>query len=108
VDIPTEYIEKARKYRARMIEAAAEHDDALMEAFVNDEPAGEQAIRRGIRKGTLANKLHPVFVGSALKYIGVQRLLDGVVAYLPAPLDKPVIKDAFDLFFLTERQPAPF
>jgi elongation factor G len=46
-------------------------------------------IKRAIRKGTLSNKLHPVFVGSALKYIGVQRLLDGVVAYLPSPLDKP-------------------
>ena len=91
-EIPSEYTEKARKYRARLIEAAAEHDEGLMEAFVNDEPAGEQAIRRGIRKGTLANRLHPVFVGSALKYVGIQRLLDGVVAYLPSPLDKPVIK----------------
>jgi elongation factor G len=48
-------------------------------------------INRAIRKGTLANKLHPVFVGSALKYIGVQKLLDGVVAYLPSPLDRPDI-----------------
>jgi len=91
-DIPTEYVEKARKWRSRMVEAAAEHDEELMAAFVNDEPAGEQIIRRAIRKGTLASKLHPVFVGSALKYIGVQRLLDGVAAYLPSPLDKPVIK----------------
>ncbi|NLH43156.1 MAG: elongation factor G [Planctomycetes bacterium] len=91
-EIPAEYEEKARKYRARMIEAAAEHDEELMMTFVNDEPAQEQAIRRGLRKGTLANKVHPVFVGSALKYVGVQRLLDGVVAYLPSPLDKPVIK----------------
>lgn len=91
-EIPAEHVEKARKYRARMIEAAAEHDEALMEAFVNDQPVSGQAVMRGIRKGTLANKLHPVFVGSALKYIGVQRLLDGVVAYLPSPLDKPIIK----------------
>jgi elongation factor G len=91
-EIPADDLEKARKYRARMVEAAAEHDEALMEAFVNDEPAAEQAIRTGIRKGTLAGKLHPVFVGSALKYVGIQRLLDGVVAYLPSPLDKPVIK----------------
>jgi len=91
-EIPAEYLEKAKKWRARMIEAAAEHDEALMEAFVNDKPADEQAIRRAIRKGTLVNKLHPVLVGSALKYIGVQRLLDAVVAYLPSPLDRPVIK----------------
>lgn len=91
-EIPAEYLEKARKYRTRMIEAAAEYDEQLMELFVNDLPADEEAIRRGLRKGTLANRVHPVFVGSALKYIGVQRLLDGVVAYLPSPLDKPVIK----------------
>ena len=91
-EIPAEYLEKAGKYRTRMIEAAAEYDEKLMELFVNDLPADEEAIRRGLRKGTLANRVHPVFVGSALKYIGVQRLLDGVVAYLPSPLDKPVIK----------------
>ena len=91
-EIPAEYLEKAGKYRTRMIEAAAEYDEHLMELFVNDLPADEEAIRRGLRKGTLANRVHPVFVGSALKYIGVQRLLDGVVAYLPSPLDKPVIK----------------
>ena len=92
MDIPTDYVEKARTYRARMVEAVAEHDEELMAAFVNDESAGEQVIRRAIRKGTLANKLNPVFVGSALKYVGIQRLLDGVVAYLPSPSDKPVVK----------------
>jgi len=91
-EIPSEHLDRAKKYRARMIEAAAENDEELMTTFVNDEPAGEEAIRRGLRKGTLANKVHPVFVGSALKYVGVQRLLDGVVAYLPSPLDRPVIK----------------
>jgi elongation factor G len=90
-DIPPELVEKARKYRARMIEAAAEYDEQLMNAFVHDEPPDEQAIRRAIRKGTLENKLNPVFVGSALKYVGIQRLLDGVVDYLPSPLDKPTI-----------------
>ncbi|HSW01921.1 MAG TPA: elongation factor G [Sedimentisphaerales bacterium] len=91
-DIPPEHLDRARKYRARMIEAAAENDEELMSTFVNDEPAGEEAIHRGLRKGALANKVHPVFVGSALKYVGIQRLLDGVVAYLPSPLDRPVIK----------------
>ena len=72
-----------------MIELAAEYDEALMEAFVDDRSVGEDAIRRAIRKGTLAGKLHPVFVGSALKYVGIQRLLDGVAAYLPSPLERP-------------------
>ncbi len=90
-EIPTEYLDQAKRWRARMIELAAEHDDALMDAFVNDEAVTTEAIHRAVRKGTLAGKLHPVFVGSALKYIGVQRLLDGVVAYLPSPIDKPPI-----------------
>ena len=47
---------------------------------------------RAVREGTITNKINPVFVGSALKYIGVQRLLDGVVAYLPSPLEKPVLE----------------
>jgi elongation factor G len=85
-------VEKARKYRARMIEIAAEHDEELMAAFINDMPADPQAIRRALRKGTLENKLNPVFVGSALKYVGIQRLLDGVVAYLPSPLERPTIQ----------------
>jgi elongation factor G len=74
-----------------MIEHAAEHDEGLMDAYVHDKPIDAGMINRAIRKGTLANKLHPVFVGSALKYIGVQKLLDGVVAYLPSPLDRPDI-----------------
>jgi elongation factor G len=90
-EIPPAYLDKARQYRARLIESAADYDEELTAAFINDAPAEEQAIRRAIRRGTLENKLYPVFVGSALKYVGIQRLLDGVVAYLPSPLDKPAI-----------------
>lgn len=88
-DIPAEFAEQARQYRALMIEQAAEHDEALMDAYVNDQPVIAEMIHKAVRKGTLAGKLHPVFVGSALKYIGVQRLLDAVVAFLPAPIDRP-------------------
>jgi elongation factor G len=88
-DIPPEFAEEARRQRAQMVELAAEHDEALMEAFVDDQPVTAEMIRRAIRKGTLENKLNPVLVGSALKYIGVQRLLDAVVAYLPSPIEKP-------------------
>ena len=90
-EIPAEYLAKARTYRARMVEVAAEHDEEVMEAFIHDRPASEPALRRALRKGTLANRLHPVFVGSALKYIGIQRLLDAVTVYLPSPLERPVI-----------------
>jgi elongation factor G len=74
-----------------MIELAAEYDTELMDCYVRDKPADITMINRAIRKGTLSNKLHPVFFGSALKNIGVQRLLEGVLTYLPSPLDKPVL-----------------
>ncbi|MDD5327528.1 MAG: elongation factor G [Phycisphaerae bacterium] len=90
-EIPHELLKNAEKHRKQMIELAAEHDEELMDAYVHDKPIDIELINRAIRKGTLANKLNPVFVGSALKYIGVQRLLDGVVAYLPSPLDRPDI-----------------
>jgi elongation factor G len=89
--IPEEYTEIAEAYRHSMLEAAAEYDEALMEAYVHDEPAEAAAIIAALRKGTVAGKLNPTFVGSALRYIGVQRLLDGVTALLPSPLDRPII-----------------
>ena len=90
-DIPAELLQAAERQRHDMIESAAEYDEELMNRYVHDEAIEAEMICRAIRKGTLANKLQPVFVGSALKYIGVQRLLDGVLAYLPSPLDKPVL-----------------
>jgi elongation factor G len=91
VEIPSELKQTAQQQRHQMIELAAEYDNELMDSYVHDRPADIKIITRAIRIGTLSNKLHPVFVGSALKYIGVQRLLDGVLAYLPSPLDKPVL-----------------
>ena len=90
-DIPDELMEKAQNYRAQMIELVAEYDDELMDAFIHDRTPIEQSIRRAIRRGTLENRLNPLFVGSALKYVGIQRLLDGVVEYFPSPLDKPAL-----------------
>ena len=90
-EIPSELKQTAQQQRHQMIELAAEYDNELMDSYVHDKPADIKIITRAIRIGTLSNKLHPVFVGSALKYIGVQRLLDGVLAYLPSPLDKPVL-----------------
>ena len=61
-----------------MLESLAEFDEQLMDKYVHDKPVEEDLIHKAIRKGTCAGKIHPVFVGSALRYIGVQRLLDGV------------------------------
>ncbi|MFB0524577.1 MAG: GTP-binding protein, partial [Phycisphaerae bacterium] len=88
-EIPDQLRPIAQQQRHQMIGLAAEHDEELMDCYVHDKPIRAEMIHRAVRFATLANKLYPVFVGSALKYIGVQRLLDGVVAYLPSPLEKP-------------------
>jgi len=90
-EIPAELRRVAEQQRKQMIELVAEYDEELMDAYVHDRPVDIKTLNRAIRRETLNNRLHPVFVGSALKYIGVQRLLDGIVAYLPSPLDKPDI-----------------
>ena len=90
-EIPDELKQKAHDWHLKLLEVAAEFDEHVMDAFVHDGPVDEDILRKAIRKGVVANKLNPVFIGSALRYVGVQKLLDGVVDYLPSPLDKPVI-----------------
>jgi elongation factor G len=91
-DIPDTMREMAELWRHELVEKAAELDDALMEQYLEDEHAvTELQIRAAVRKGTIARKCNPVFCGSALKYIGVQRLLNGVVDYLPNPTEVPPV-----------------
>ena len=90
-DIPDDLADEAELLRHDMIEAAAEFDDDLMEAYLNDAAIDNANIIAGLRKGTLENKINPVFVGSALKNIGVQKLIDGVTLFLPSPLERPDI-----------------
>lgn len=90
-EIPEAMMDVVAHWRHDMIEAAAEYDEALMDAYIHDGQITEEMIRRGIRNGTVAGKLHPVLVGSALRNIGVRRLLDAVVGYLPSPLDMPPV-----------------
>jgi elongation factor G len=89
--IPDDYKELVSKWRHDLIEKVAETDDALMEKYLNGVEPSEEEIRKGLRAATISFKLHPVFCGSALKYVGVQRLIDGVIDYLPAPTDMPPI-----------------
>ncbi len=91
-DIPEDLAELASLWRHQLIEKAAELDDALTEKFLMDEEIGIADIKAAVRKGTIERKCYPVFCGSALKYIGVQRLLNGVVEYLPNPLEVPPVK----------------
>ncbi len=91
LEIPAEFRDSAEQGRHDLVEQAAELDEKLMELYVHNEPIENDMLRKAIRKGTLNNAVHPVFVGSALKYIGVQRLIDGMVDFFPCPLEKPAI-----------------
>ncbi len=91
-EIPAELKDECEKYRNRMIEAAAEATEPLMEAYLETETLSEEQIREGLRIRTLANEIVPVTCGSAFKNKGVQALLDAIVHYLPSPLDVPSIK----------------
>jgi len=90
-EIPEEMRETAGRWRQKMLELIAEHDEAIMERYIHNEFIGEGEIVDAIRRATVANKITPLLTGSALKYIGVHRLLDAVVDYLPSPLERPVI-----------------
>ena len=92
VDIPAELAEQAAEYREALIEAVAEMDDAVMEAYFEGEMPDVETIQRLVREATIAGKVVPVFCGTAFKNKGVQPLLDAVVAYLPSPLDIAAIK----------------
>ena len=90
-EIPAEYLEEAKKFRAETIEKIVEHDDILMSAYLDGKEPTYEDLRKTLRSATLAVKLVPVFAGSALKNKGVQLVLDGVVDYLPSPLDIPPV-----------------
>jgi elongation factor G len=91
-EIPAEFKDVVREYREKMIEAASEIDEHLMEKYVAGEPISNEELMAAIRKATIAIKLTPVICGSAFKNKGVQQLLDSVVNYLPSPLDIPSIE----------------
>ncbi|MGA0134926.1 MAG: elongation factor G [Ilumatobacteraceae bacterium] len=88
-DIPAEYLEKAKQYRAELLELAAGENEAIMERYLADGDLSEDDLRTAIRAGTLAFSFVPVLCGSAFKNKGVQQMLDAVVDYLPSPLDIP-------------------
>ncbi len=86
-EIPADLMGKATELRHRLVEVAADFSDSLMEKFLMEEPIGNEELTAAIRTGTLSMKMTPVFCGSAYKNKGVQTLLDGVTALLPAPFD---------------------
>ncbi len=91
-EIPADLADKAAEFRAAMIEAAVEMDDAVMEAYLEGNEPDEATIRRLIRKATITRAFYPMMCGSAFKNKGVQLLLDAVVDFLPAPSDREAYK----------------
>ncbi len=91
-DIPADMLEKAQQYRAEMVEHVAELDDTLMEKYLAEEEITIEEIKACIRKSTIANHMVPVVCGTSYKNKGVQKLLDAIVDYMPAPTDVPAIK----------------
>ncbi|PAF51733.1 translation elongation factor G [Helicobacter sp. 13S00401-1] len=91
-EIPAELLEEAKKYREKMVEAAAEQDEVLMEKYLGGEELSEAEIKKGIKAGCLKMELIPMLCGSSFKNKGVQTLLDAVVDFLPSPTEVVNIK----------------
>mgnify|MGYP001377246905 CR=1 FL=1 len=91
-EIPDEYKEQAEELRAELIEAVADFDEELMMKYLEGEEISNEELKKAIRNATLSVEFYPVFCGSAFKNKGVQLMLDGVIDYLPAPIDIPPIK----------------
>ncbi len=91
-EIPAEFVAEAKAARHELVEKVVEQDDALMSAYLDGKEPSLEDLKKILRKATLAVKIIPVMVGSALKNKGVQLVLDAVVDYLPSPLDIPPVK----------------
>ena len=91
--VPAEMLEDVKKYRQILMEKVAENSsEAIMETFLEKNTLSKEDLKKGIRDATVKGKIYPVLCGSSLKNVGVQVLLDAVVAYLPSPLDLPPVK----------------
>ena len=92
-DIPADMLEKAEEYRAKMIEAIAETDEAIMEKYFDDpDSLTVDELKLALRKATINNEIVPMLCGTSYRNKGVQLLLDAIIEYMPAPIDVPNIK----------------
>ncbi|AYE34536.1 elongation factor G [Clostridium septicum] len=91
-EIPADLVDQAEEYRMAMIEAIAETDESLMEKYLEGEELTEEELMAALRKATIANEIVPCICGSSYKNKGVQEMINGVVDFLPSPLDIPAVK----------------
>ena len=91
-DIPADLLEEAKSWREKMLEAAAEADEELMNKYLEEGDLSVEDVKRGIRLRTIASEIVPMLCGSAFKDKGVQAMLDAVIEFMPAPVDIPPVK----------------
>ena len=91
-DIPEQYRDESEEWRENLLECAAEVDDDLMEKYLEEGDLSDEEIYKAVRVRTLAGEIVPAFCGSAFKNKGVQAVLDGIVRYMPSPLDVPAVE----------------
>ena len=92
VDIPADLVDSANEWHEKLVETAAEADEELMNKYLEEGTLSEEEIVKGIRQRTIACEIQPMFCGSSFKNKGVQRMLDGVIQFLPSPIDIPPVK----------------
>jgi len=95
-EIPAEMKDLCEEWREKMVEAAAEASEELMEKYLEGNALTHEEIKRALRARTVANEIVPVLCGSAFKNKGVQAMLDAVIEYLPSPVDVPAVKGTLD------------
>jgi len=91
-EVPAELMELAEEWREKMVEAAAEANEDLMNKYLETGELTEDEIKKGLRLRTIAGEIHPMLCGSAFKNKGVQRMLDAVIEFMPSPVDIPPVK----------------
>ena len=90
--VPDDMTDTANEYREKLLEAVADVDDHLLEQFLHDEPLDPKEVRKAVRLATIQSRMVPVLCGSSFKNKGIQKLLDAIVDFLPAPTDMPPVK----------------
>ena len=95
-EIPPELLASAKEWREKMVEAAAEANEELMNKYLEEGDLSEEEIKFGIRTRTIASEIQPMYCGSAFKNKGVQRMLDAVIDFMPAPIDIPPVTGTDD------------
>jgi elongation factor G len=105
-DIPAELLDTCKEWREKMLEAAAESSEEMMNKYLEEGDLSEDDIHKGLRIRTVANEIVPMLCGTAFKNKGVQKMLDAVIEYMPSPVDVPAIKGELENGEEAERHPS--